>query len=231
MNDILIQPTEAATTVAASLADLVAARVRPVAAAASAAEFLRELAEPDVLLGVAALDGGGWSIVEGSAKPIVLVPHSLRLGADVIKRVLVPLDGTEEAAHAVAESVCLFRAAGTEIVVLHVFDRSTVPACWDQPAHARSAWEAEFLARHCVPYFDGPPPQVTLRSGHPGEHVVQVAEDAADLIILGWSRRLLPGRAQTVRTAVTGARVPVMLVPTVAPAQRDSRATRQGAPV
>ncbi|MFC9997421.1 universal stress protein [Nocardia sp. NPDC127526] len=231
MNDILVQPTDAATTVAASLADILAARVRPVAAGASEAEFLRDLGHPDVVLGVAALDGGGWPIVEGSAKPVVLVPHSLRLGADVIKRVLVPLDGTEEAAHAVAEAVCLFRAAGTEIIVLHVFDRATVPACWDQPAHARSAWEEEFLARHCVPFFDGPPPLVTLRSGHPGENVVQVAEDAADLIILGWSRRLLPGRAQTVRTAIAGACVPVMLVPTHAPAQQTSWVTRQGAAV
>ncbi|ATL69319.1 hypothetical protein CRH09_27220 [Nocardia terpenica] len=35
----------------------------------------------------------------------------------------------------------------------------------------------------------------------------------ADLIILGWSQRLEPGHAPTVRRTVTEATVPVMLIP------------------
>ena len=47
-----------------------------------------------------------------------------------------------------------------------------------------------------------------------GERVPDVAEaEGADVIALGWSQRLDPGRARTVRRAVLDAVVPVMLVP------------------
>jgi hypothetical protein len=47
-----------------------------------------------------------------------------------------------------------------------------------------------------------------------GEHVLDVAEaERADMIALGWSQQLDPGRARTIRRAVLDAVVPVMLVP------------------
>ncbi|NNH69296.1 universal stress protein [Nocardia uniformis] len=231
MPEILLRPSDQTSRIADALADIVGGGV--LTAATANDEFLAALEAPDVVLGVLAFDDTAWEIVERSPKPIVLVPTGVRANEHPgrIARVLVPLDGTEESAHAVAQTVRLFRSAGIEIVVLHVFDRSTVPPHWDQAAHARAAWECEFRARWCTPYFDGsPPPTVTLRSGAPGENVVTVAEAEADLIILGWSRRLLPGRAQTVRAAVSGASVPVMLIPTAPCTSGDAITRRDGQP-
>jgi hypothetical protein len=99
------------------------------------------------------------------------------------------------------------------VVVLHVFDASTVPRFWDQAAHARRAWEEEFMTRFCAQ----PGARLELRSGAAGQQVVDVAAtEGVDLITLGWSQRLDPGRAQTVRRTVLEAAVPVMLVPLAA---------------
>ena len=56
--------------------------------------------------------------------------------------------------------------------------------------------------------------RLELRTGVAGERVLDVAEaEGADMIALGWSQQLDPGRARTVRRAVLDAVVPVMLVP------------------
>ncbi|RDI60478.1 universal stress protein [Nocardia pseudobrasiliensis] len=212
MNKVLTRPEPQALAVARALADIAAAQVEVCSPEASDDDYLHALADPDVALGVLAGDDDGWAVLQGCDKPVVLVPEHAH-SAEAIKRVLVPLDGTDESAHAVAETVRLLRDAGSEIVVLHVFDRQTVPAHWDQAAHAREAWEEEFRARYCVPHFPGPRPTITLRSGRPGNHVVDVAAEHADMIILGWSQQLHPGRAQTVRQTVSHASVPVMLIP------------------
>ncbi|WP_330178591.1 universal stress protein [Nocardia sp. NBC_01503] len=213
MNSILVRSAESAFAVAATLAKVVGAHVSGVPSDVPDEEFVRALDDPEVVMGVVAHNDGVWKIVRRSAVPIVLVPPTMVAAQYGIERVLVPLDGTEEASYAVAESVRLFCAAGIEIMVLHVFDSTTVPAHWDQAAHARAAWETEFLARFCAPYFPGLCQTLTLRSGAVGDNIVDVAAEQADLIVLGWSQRLEPGRAQIVRNAVATATVPVMLVP------------------
>ncbi|MGH4007147.1 MAG: universal stress protein [Pseudonocardiaceae bacterium] len=176
----------------------------------------RVLNEPETLLGVLAVNepspAACWRIIQESTKPLIIVPAALR-SVRPISRVLVPLDGTAESAGAVAETVDLFARAGVDLVILHVFDETTVPRFWDQVAHARRAWEAEFLARYCrLPGI-----RLELRQGVAGEHVVDVAAtEQVDLITLGWSQRLGPGRACIVRKTVRDAVVPVMLVPVVA---------------
>lgn len=210
---IQVRSAVSAFAVAASLAKIVDARVRGVPSDVPDEEFVRALDDPEVVMGVVAHHDGVWNIVRQCMIPIVLVPPTTVAEQYGIERVLVPLDGTEESSYAVAESVRLFCAAGIEIVVLHVFDSTTVPAHWDQAAHARDSWETEFLARFCTPYFPGLRQKVTLRSGVAGDNIVDVAAEEADLIVLGWSQRLEPGRAQIVRNAVATATVPVMLVP------------------
>ena len=59
--------------------------------------------------------------------PIVMVPPSVRCAPRPIGRVLVPLDGTAEAAAAVAETATLLSGAGVELLILHVFVEQTVP--------------------------------------------------------------------------------------------------------
>ena len=135
----------------------------------------------------------------------------------LIGRALIPLDGTPESATAVAKTIRLLAHAGVDLVVLHVFDATTVPKFWDQPGHAAQVWQNEFLARYC----DQPGARIRLRSGVLGEHVVDVVDVAAtehvDLIALGWSRRLYEDRAHTIRRTLHDADVPVLVVPITTP--------------
>lgn len=205
---------------AAAVAEITRAQVRRVSPAGdlsaerAVGQVLRALHSPGTLLVVLAGDELSrpiwWRVVQRSARPVILVPPAARGRRPGIRRVLVPLDGTAESAAAVAETVEQFARAGVDLVVLHVFDAATVPRFWDQAAHARRAWEEEFLARYCAQ----PGARLELRSGVAGEHVLDVAEaERADMIALGWSQQLDPGRASTVRRAVLDAVVPVMLVP------------------
>ncbi|MFF5211106.1 universal stress protein [Streptosporangium sp. NPDC000396] len=180
----------------------------------AATAALHELERAGTLLGVLAGDAPSWAtswrVVRRSTKPVILLPPSLKMPHKTISRVLLPLDGSPEAAAAVTETAELFTRTGVDLVVLHVFDENTVPRFWDQAAHARQAWEEEFLARHCA----HPGVRLELRSGVAGEEVVNAAAtEHVDLIALGWSQRVEEGRARTVRRTVAGADVPVMLIP------------------
>ncbi|MEU3166379.1 universal stress protein [Streptosporangium sp. NPDC006930] len=225
----------AVTGVARAVAEILRTGIREIhlAAGSGAREttttVLRELERASTLLGVLA-DGASsgvmsWWVVRRCTKPVVLLPPSpvpsvapvtpVAGGTPVaphhvISRVLLPLDGSFEAAAAVIETARLFTRTGVDLVVLHVFDEVTVPRFWDQAVHARQAWEQEFLARHCA----CPGVRMELRSGVAGEQVVSVAAaEHVDLIALGWSQHLDEGRARTVHETLAGARVPVMLIP------------------
>jgi hypothetical protein len=212
---------------AAALGEIVGAGVRSVSvrdelsAERAAARALRTLAEPGTALGV--LPSGAparpiWRrVIQASAKPVILVPAATRGRRPGIRRVLLPLDGTPQAAAAVAGPAGQFARAGVDLIALHVFDAATVPRFWDHPAHGHRAWAEEFLARNCA----RPGVRLELRSGGAADHVLEVAvRERADLIALGWARRLGKGRALTVKQTLSAATVPVMLVP-VAPGARD----------
>lgn len=180
------------------------------------AEVLRALESPGVVLGVIPYPTGETAarvaeVLLCCPKPVVLVrtgeaPRRTRR----LSRVLVPLDGTDESAAAVGGALALFSASGLDLVVLHVMQQGSMPRFWDQPVHARQSWESEFLARFCPE----PGARLELRRGVPGQGILDVADsEQADLIALGWSQPSNRGRARTVWATVTGARVPVMLIP------------------
>jgi nucleotide-binding universal stress UspA family protein len=180
----------------------------------SARLVLTALEDPSALLAVLTAERSShatcWAVMQRAAKAIVLVPPDAPRAAETIGRVLVPLDGTPESAAAVSRTVDLLANAGVDLVALHVFDADTVPRFWDQPAHAAPAFTAEFLARNVPPTGA----RLELRSGSAGEHIVDVAAaEGADLIALGWSQHLDPGRARTVRRCVQDSTVPTMLIP------------------
>jgi nucleotide-binding universal stress UspA family protein len=151
-----------------------------------------------------------WRVVQRARKPVVLVPPGAKVRRPAISRVLLPLNGTPESAVAVADTMGLLARAGVDLVVLHVFDAATVPRFWDQAAHAHQAWTEEFLARNAATAGA----RLELRSGSPGEQVVDVAgAEEADLIALGWAQHLDAGRSRTVRRLVLHAGVPVLLLP------------------
>lgn len=206
--------------VASAIAEVLHTDVRRLPPAApseqdvAAAEVLAELAAPSTVLGVLpGRRGRGalcWHVVERAAKPIVVVPPSVRSGHRPIRRALVPLDGTAESATAAARTAALLAGAGVELLVLHVFVQATVPKYWDQPAHAQRVWEKELLARYCTV----PGVRMEVRRGVPHEHVVSVAtETGMDLMALGWSQQLGRDRARVVRRTATDSPVPVLLVP------------------
>ena len=209
----VVQPVLDVAAAVASVAGAVVRRV-DVTADASADRILTALADAPTVVGVLSTDwlarDPGWRLMQSVHRPVVLVPADGPGRRRMISRALVPLDGTPESAAAVAQTVALLARAGVDLVILHVFDASTVPKYWNHSAHAHQAWQTEFLARFCEPSGV----RLELRSGQAGEHVLDVAAaERVDLIALGWSQHLGAGRARTVRSTVQQATVPVMLVP------------------
>ena len=150
-------------------------------------------------------------LITSVAKPLVVVPPDL-CEPERIERILVPLDGSPESAEAVSRTIELARAAAIEVVVLHVRGEAALHAFSDQLHHEGPAWVEEFLARFCpVPAREV---EIELRVRVPEEEIASVArETGADLIALGWSQELAPGRAAVVRTMLSSSAVPVLLIP------------------
>ncbi len=138
--------------------------------------------------------------------PVLVVPDG---AGPSIRRALIPLEGSAESSEPVADTLERLHAAGVELVVLHVFDASTVPRFWDQSAHADASYASSFASRWC----DQPAAALHLRRGAAPEVVADVARsEEVDLIALAWTQDLSPGRAAVVRAALA-AEVPVLLVP------------------
>ena len=94
-----------------------------------------------------------------------------------------------------------------------MFDAATVPRFWDRPEHNHAAWSREFLARNAPAAGR----HLGVRSGWPSNRILEVAAtERADMIALGWCRRLAPDRAAVVRDVLARTPVPAILVPHVA---------------
>jgi nucleotide-binding universal stress UspA family protein len=183
---------------------------------AAAAFVLSTIDDPSVQLVTLPYAGGRgdgvvMDVIQHCAKPVVVVP--IGPGSTPMRsigRILIPLNGSPESAETVAELAALFAASGADIVVLHVFDSTTVPKFWDQAVHAQKSWTEEFLLRNC----DQVNVRMELRAGSAGENILDVAtSEHADLIALGWAQRLSPGRARIVRMTIAEAAIPVLLLP------------------
>jgi nucleotide-binding universal stress UspA family protein len=144
-------------------------------------------------------------------KPVLVVPPDVRLPrSERFQRVLTPLEGTSDSTDSVAAELQALASAGADITVLHVFHSGTVPRFWDQPRHAHQSWGTEFLAQWC----DQPGANVRLRRGDVAGAILDVAaNDAVDLIALGWSRNMSGDRAKIVREIVSRSTLPVLLAP------------------
>lgn len=182
--------------------------------------IVRALAQDDVELAVigARSAGGGkpagrvaLAVAAGASKPVVGVPPNLGACAPGgLKRLLLPLNGTPDAALAVAATSRVFAGSAVEVVALHVFDQSHAPLFLDRPEHDLEVWAREFLARHCGDQSA----RLEIRTGETGKRVLDVADtERVDMIALAWSQDLSAGHAAVVRRVLAGACVPVMLVP------------------
>jgi nucleotide-binding universal stress UspA family protein len=150
-------------------------------------------------------------VAEKLPRPLVVVPPDVER-PDVLRRIVVPLEGSISASLAPTEILELAENTELDIVAVHVHDESSIPAFGDQPQHETREWAREFVARYC-PRGVGDV-RLETRVGRRDEEILQTTKEVeADLIALGWSQELAPGRAHVVRAALERAHVPVLLVP------------------
>lgn len=198
------------------------------------AEIERAAREPEVIMVVvgarSTIDGPApvghiaSAVIERASKPVVVVPP--RDGSPVrhVRRVLIPLEGTEESSLPLVDPIAMLTDAGAGPIALHVLDASHLPRFWDDAAHNLESYATEFIAR----WWQGPPiGDLELRRGSASTAIIDVARNHdVDLIALGWSQDLSPGHASVVRSVLTDATVPVLLIPTRASvAARSSAAS------
>jgi len=103
-------------------------------------------------------------VVAGVDKPVVVAPPGGRQPA--FRRILVPLEGTEEGRDAIADVLAAARGHGIEVVVVHVHRADALPAVEDQPGHEFTAWTREFMTRWAPAEITKHP--LELRVGRPG---------------------------------------------------------------
>jgi len=143
-------------------------------------------------------------------KPVAVVPPDAAAGHP-IQSVLVPLDGTRASAVALQEIVELASNADLNIMVAHVREERELPGFNDHLPHEVRAWRDEFMARNLPA---APVARLELRVGKAHEQVLSICRrSGCDLVALGWSQDLGPGRAAVVRAMLAESPVPVLLTP------------------
>jgi nucleotide-binding universal stress UspA family protein len=148
------------------------------------------------------------TILEKADKPVVVVPPGGRLSHS-IRRLLVPLEGTEISSRPLLEQLWPLLVTEVDVVVLHVFTDATLPTMLDRPYYDLEILGGEFLARHC-------PGAATIefRTGPIGDHVTELCRDQRiDLVVLSWSQNPDPGRAHVIRDVLAHSALPVLLLP------------------
>jgi nucleotide-binding universal stress UspA family protein len=165
------------------------------------------------------LGGTARALATSVAKPVVVVPPNVGR-IEALESVLVPVEGTVEPVPRKLEEMLRGEEPALEVIVLHVYDESTLPSFTDQPQHEHDAWAREFLKRHC-PWEVGRL-RLEVRMGK-SEDVIprMVRQTAVDLVAVGWGQEIGEGRAPVVRALLTHGRTPVMLVPAEEGAERE----------
>ncbi len=161
-----------------------------------------------IFLGAAAVrplhDALTQRIVSRSRVPTVVVRHLPETNGRPLRRILVPFDGGALSRHAAELAFAWGGAAGAEVVVLHVVDRTrlapaSIPIPDRQEAHALPRREAEELGR---PIRDELGPLAEshgagfsvriLASGSPGQAIIEESRSGDyDLLVLGTENKLV----------------------------------------
>jgi nucleotide-binding universal stress UspA family protein len=184
------------------------------------AGLLDTLTDPRVIaavFGARATPGGrrpvgrtALRVLEQAHKPIVVVPpEAVGVSPRPFRRLLVPLEGSEQSARPVVESLYPLIVSAPELVVLHVFTSATVPRSLDRYGRDLALWGDEFLARFCPEAT-----RIELRAGSVGDRVAEVCrEQDVDLVVLSWSQESSLGRAVVIRDVLGRSTIPVLLLP------------------
>lgn len=167
-------------------------------------------------------------VLEQATKPVVVVPNDAGpLGR--IRRVLVPLEGTDASSRPVLDALCPLLVDDVELVVLHVFTDRSLPRMLDRPCRDLELLGREFLEHH-LPQAA----RIDLRTGAVAAAVSAATEaHGADVVVLAWSQHSAEGRAVVVRDVLGASARPVVLLPIGAaavPASPGSAARHRAAP-
>jgi nucleotide-binding universal stress UspA family protein len=156
--------------------------------------------------------------------PVVLVPSISGTRLWTLRQLVLPHNGTQTSAAAIAPTADLASRAGADLVVLHVAtpsaERPTEPGTFaaprylDQAHHEWPMWAREFLER--VRGAGHPANlekiRLVLTQGETSTAILEFAQrNASDLIALAWRGGFEPDRAQTIRRVIRGARCPVIV--------------------
>jgi nucleotide-binding universal stress UspA family protein len=199
--------------------------------------LLDAFAEPSVIAAVMGARGtpGGrrpvgrtaMQVLRGTSKPIVVVPpDEVGVSPRRFRRLLLPLEGTEESSRPITHLRRLIKKP-VDIVVLHVFTPATTPVALDRPHRDLSLWGEEFLARHCPGAT-----RIESRSGSVARLAEELGnESATDMIVLSWSQDPSGGHGAIVRELLARSTVPVLLLPVERQqTARDGTRTDRAAP-
>lgn len=172
------------------------------------------------------------AVLEAPPCPVYVVRSALSIHGQThrlrhLRRILVPLDGTSEAAQSIEYASALALNAGARLLMLHVLTNQpdaarvrVTPGYADQSHYEFEAWEEEFV-RSSFARSARPPEvraEVALRYGEPGREIARYAHaEDCDLIVAAWGGRLSPGRANVVRTLLQDADCPLLFLRARAP--------------
>jgi nucleotide-binding universal stress UspA family protein len=159
--------------------------------------------------------------------PVYVVRSELSVRSQIhrlrhLRRILVPLDGSAEAAQSMSDAAELAERAHAKLLMLHVVSEDltvprphAAPAYSDQYHYELEAWQEEFkragFARSRRPA--GVKVQVALRCGDPGPVIAEfAASEDCDLIVAAWGGRLSPGRAAVIRALLAEVPCPLLFL-------------------
>lgn len=139
-----------------------------------------------------------------------------------MRRILVPLDGTAEAAFALKEASDLAKQANARLLMLHVIESNpergkapATPSFSDHSPYEMEAWGDEFFRSNfaLTPAPQGLEVEIALRFGDPQSEIIQfAAESDCDLVVAAWSGNLSPGRAAVVLRLLHEATCPLLFL-------------------
>ena len=150
------------------------------------------------------------AVLQRTSKPTVVVPpDAVGVAPRPFRRLLVPLEGTEESSRPVVDSLGPLIVTQVELLVLHVFTPDTAPRVLDRPRRDLELLGEEFRTRHS-PYAS----RVEWRTGPIGARVIEVSDQhGTDLVVLSWSQDSSVGHATVVRDVLAASTIPVLLLP------------------
>ena len=180
-----------------------------------------ETADPEVIAGHVTLE-----VLERTPCPVVVTRAFLDMEEQAarmrnLRRLLVPLDGTAEAAQACEHAVRLATRCDARLLMLHVLARAArqkapaFPRYVDHAPYELEAWRQEFAhaSLGAAELPSGVQAEVALRVGDPADEIVSyAAAEDCDLVVVAWGGHITRHRALIVRKLLTASPCPLLFL-------------------